>query len=39
MGAALEKSDGIISAAAEILKLRRITLIEKMKKYVSSRSA
>ena len=32
--AALEKSEGMISAAAESLKLRRTTLIEKMKKYV-----
>lgn len=37
--AALEKSDGMISAAAESLKLRRTTLIEKMKKYVISRPA
>ena len=32
--AALEKSEGMISAAADSLKLRRTTLIEKMKKYV-----
>jgi len=32
--AALEKSEGMISAAADCLKLRRTTLIEKMKKYV-----
>ena len=30
--AALEKSDGMVSQAAEVLKLRRTTLIEKMKK-------
>jgi sigma-54 specific flagellar transcriptional regulator A len=30
---ALEKTDGIVSAAAEYLDLRRTTLIEKMKKY------
>ncbi|MGB2464843.1 MAG: sigma 54-interacting transcriptional regulator, partial [Candidatus Puniceispirillaceae bacterium] len=32
--AALQKSDGMISAAAEALKLRRTTLIEKMKKFM-----
>jgi len=30
--AALAKSDGMVSQAAEALKLRRTTLIEKMKK-------
>ena len=30
--AALAKSDGMVSQAAEVLKLRRTTLIEKMKK-------
>ena len=30
--AALEKSDGLVSRAASLLKLRRTTLIEKMKK-------
>jgi len=29
----LEKSNGMISHAADALKLRRTTLIEKMKKY------
>ena len=32
--AALEKSDGMISHAADALKLRRTTLIEKMKKFM-----
>ena len=32
--AALQKSDGMISAAADCLKLRRTTLIEKMKKFM-----
>jgi sigma-54 specific flagellar transcriptional regulator A len=32
--AALKKSDGMISAAADSLKLRRTTLIEKMKKFM-----
>ena len=32
--AALKKSDGMISAAADALKLRRTTLIEKMKKFM-----
>ena len=32
--AALEKSDGMVSQAAEALKLRRTTLIEKMKKLI-----
>ena len=32
--AALQKSDGMISAAADSLKLRRTTLIEKMKKFM-----
>ncbi len=32
--AALQKSDGMISGAADILKLRRTTLIEKMKKFM-----
>ena len=32
--AALENSDGMISAAAEKLRLRRTTLIEKMKKFM-----
>jgi len=32
--AALRKSDGMISAAADALKLRRTTLIEKMKKFM-----
>ncbi len=31
--AALEKSNGMVSQASDILKLRRTTLIEKMKKY------
>ena len=31
--AALEKSDGMVSLAADSLKLRRTTLIEKMKKF------
>ena len=35
--AALEKSDGMVSKAAEILKLRRTTLIEKMKKLMIDR--
>ena len=30
---ALEKSNGMVSHASDILKLRRTTLIEKMKKY------
>jgi len=32
--AALKKSDGMISNAANVLKLRRTTLIEKMKKFM-----
>ena len=32
--AALEKSNGMISHAADALKLRRTTLIEKMKKFM-----
>ena len=32
--AALEKSDGMVSLAADSLKLRRTTLIEKMKKFL-----
>ena len=32
--AALEKSDGMVSLAADCLKLRRTTLIEKMKKFL-----
>jgi sigma-54 specific flagellar transcriptional regulator A len=32
--AALQKSGGMISTAAEALKLRRTTLIEKMKKFM-----
>ena len=32
--AALRKSDGMISAAADSLKLRRTTIIEKMKKFM-----
>ena len=35
--AALEKSDGMVSQAAEALKLRRTTLIEKMKKLMIER--
>ena len=31
--AALEKTDGMVSQASDALKLRRTTLIEKMKKY------
>ena len=31
--AALEKTDGMVSQASDVLKLRRTTLIEKMKKY------
>ena len=31
--AALEKTDGLVSQASDSLKLRRTTLIEKMKKY------
>ena len=31
--AALEKTDGMVSQASDSLKLRRTTLIEKMKKY------
>ena len=30
---ALEKADGMVSQASDALKLRRTTLIEKMKKY------
>ena len=37
--AALEKSDGMVSKAAETLKLRRTTLIEKMKKLMIDRPA
>ena len=37
--AALEKHDGMVSRAADSLKLRRTTLIEKMKKYMIDRSA
>jgi sigma-54 specific flagellar transcriptional regulator A len=32
--AALKRSEGMISSAAEVLKLNRTTLIEKMKKYL-----
>ena len=32
--AALDKHEGMVSRAAEALKLRRTTLIEKMRKYV-----
>ena len=35
--AALEKHDGMVSRAAEVLKLRRTTLIEKMKKLMIER--
>ena len=35
--AALEKTDGMVSQASDALKLRRTTLIEKMKKYGISR--
>jgi sigma-54 specific flagellar transcriptional regulator A len=35
--AALAKSDGMVSQAAEALKLRRTTLIEKMKKLMIDR--
>lgn len=35
--AALEKHDGLVSRAAEVLKLRRTTLIEKMKKLAIER--
>ena len=35
--AALEKCDGMVSQAAEALKLRRTTLIEKMKKLMIER--
>jgi len=34
---ALEKTDGMVSQASDALKLRRTTLIEKMKKYGISR--
>ena len=37
--AALQKSDGMISAAADSLKLRRTTLIEKMKKFMIQKPA
>ena len=37
--AALQKSDGMISAAADSLKLRRTTLIEKMKKFMIEKPA
>ena len=37
--AALAKSDGMVSQAAEALKLRRTTLIEKMKKLMIDRPA
>ena len=37
--AALEKSDGMISHAADSLKLRRTTLIEKMKKFLIQKPA
>ena len=37
--AALEKSDGMVSQAAEALKLRRTTLIEKMKKLMIEKPA
>ena len=37
--AALAKSDGMVSQAAEALKLRRTTLIEKMKKLMIERPA
>ena len=37
--AALEKTDGMVSQASDALKLRRTTLIEKMKKYgISNKS-
>jgi sigma-54 dependent transcriptional regulator, flagellar regulatory protein len=36
--AALEKHDGLVSRAAEVLKLRRTTLIEKMKKLMIKRT-
>jgi sigma-54 dependent transcriptional regulator, flagellar regulatory protein len=35
--AALAKYDGLVSRAAEVLKLRRTTLIEKMKKLMIER--
>ena len=35
--AALEKTDGMVSQASDALRLRRTTLIEKMKKYGISR--
>ena len=37
--AALQKSDGMISAAADSLRLRRTTLIEKMKKFMIEKPA
>jgi sigma-54 specific flagellar transcriptional regulator A len=37
--AALKRSDGTISAAANLLKLRRTTLIEKMKKFMIEKPA
>jgi len=37
--AALKKSDGMISSAADALKLRRTTLIEKMKKFMIEKNA
>lgn len=37
--AALRKSDGMISHAADALKLRRTTLIEKMKKFMIAKPA
>ena len=36
--ASLEKADGMVSVAADNLKLRRTTLIEKMKKYLIEKS-
>ena len=37
--AALEKTDGMVSQAASALKLRRTTLIEKMKKLMIEKPA
>ena len=37
--AALDKHEGMVSRAAEALKLRRTTLIEKMRKYVIEKPA
>lgn len=36
--AALEKSDGVVAQAAELLHIRRTTLVEKMRKYQITRS-